>query len=513
MLDWNYQWAFAIILTMMGGKINEKVVHLKRTSHTVIKKSLLAVLYLVIGIVFTLILVLVAYLKDRPDLKLWHEAHLDAEFTADSPVVDFAGYLALEEKLFGQLQRQVVDQLPADDRGPVNRYQRGSLTDPGRWRRNWNRTFELTAPAPRIGVLLLHGMSDSPYSLRALGIDLNKKGSWVVGLRLPGHGTIPAGLVRLTWEDMAAAVRLAMRHLHDRLGDKPLHIIGYSTGGSLAVEYALDSLSDSGNSLPAVKTIVLVSPAIGVSRLAALSVWQAGLGRLLGFDKLAWNSLQPEYNSYKYNSFAINAGVQVYRLTTTLQKRLAGVRQGGRLKDFPPVLTFQSVVDATVSTPAVFTGLYNHLINDGNELVVFDLNRHAGIDNLLATDPLDPILALHAAGEMNYSFNLVTNENPASRRVAVVSYVKEKPADYSEPLNLAWPDSIHSLSHIALPFPEDDPLYGIAHSGLNPGIGLSKIVLRGERGVIQIPAAEILRQRWNPFYPYVYQRVILFLGL
>lgn len=477
----------------------------------VMVKSTAAVLYLVIGVVFTLILLLVVHLKDRPDLKLWHEAHLDAEFTGDSPVADFAGYLALEEKLFGQLQQQVLDRLPAEDRGPTNRYQRGSLTDPGRWNRNWNRTFELTTPAPTIGVLLLHGMSDSPYSLRALGTDLNKKGAWVVGLRLPGHGTIPAGLVRLTWEDMAAAVRLAMRHLHDRLGDKPLFIIGYSTGGSLAVEYTLAQLDN--RTLPAVKKIVLVSPAIGVSHLAVLSVWQARLGRLLGLGKLAWNSIQPEYNSYKYNSFAINAAVQVYRLATSLQKRLAAARQADRLKAFPPVLTFQSVVDATVSTPAVFTGLYNHLLNAGNELVVFDINRHTGIDNLLTADPLDRILALHTAGEMNYSLKLVTNENPTSRRVVVVSYEKDTPVDFPEPLNLMWPDSVHSLSHIALPFPENDPLYGIVDTSTNPGIVLSKTILRGERGVIQIPAAEILRLRWNPFYPYVHHRVITFLNL
>ncbi|WP_419661401.1 hypothetical protein Dvar_18340 [Desulfosarcina variabilis str. Montpellier] len=474
-------------------------------------KCLLALLYMVLGGVVTLALVVIIHLQNRPNLKLWHKAYLDAEFTADSPVSDFDGYLAQEERLFAQLNRQVLERLPASDRVPINRYHRGSLTDPGRWEKNWNRTFELTTPAPTAGVLLLHGMSDAPYSLRRLGLDLNEKGAWVVGLRLPGHGTIPSGLVRLRWQDMAAAVRLAMRHLRDRLGDKPLVIVGYSTGGSLAVGYALDQLED--RALPAAQKIVLVSPAIGVPRLAALSVWQARLGRLLGLEKLAWNSIQPEYNSFKYSSFAINAGDQVYKLTVTIQNRIHAAQQSGRLKDFPPVLTFQSVVDATVSTQAVFTGLYNRLAHGENEIVVFDLNLHAGIDNLLTTDPLERIAALHADGNMNYSFHLVTNENPASRRVRVVAFEKDKPADFAEPLNLTWPDSVHSLSHIALPFPEDDPLYGITHTGPNPGIQLSKIVLRGERGVIQIPAAEILRLRWNPFYPYVRQRVIRFLGL
>lgn len=32
----------------------------------------------------TLVLVFIFYLHNRPDLQLWHEVELDAEFTADS---------------------------------------------------------------------------------------------------------------------------------------------------------------------------------------------------------------------------------------------------------------------------------------------------------------------------------------------------------------------------------------------------------------------------------------------
>ncbi len=76
-----------------------------------------------------------------------------------------------------------------------------------------------------------------------------------------------------------------------------------------------------------------------------------------------------------------------------------------------------------------------------------------------------------------------------------------------------WPDGIHSLSHIALPFSVDDPLYGASDAVVSPGIALSKITLRGERGVINIPAAEMLRMKWNPFYPYLEQKVMRFLEL
>ncbi len=72
------------------------------------------------------------------------------------------------------------------------------------------------------------------------------RGYRVVGLRLPGHGTAPAGLVTFEVEDLEAATRLAMRDLRATLGtSKPIHMIGYSNGAALAVSYALDARIDS----------------------------------------------------------------------------------------------------------------------------------------------------------------------------------------------------------------------------------------------------------------------------
>src|SRR5690606_19109863 len=123
---------------------------------------------------------------------------------------------------------------------------------------------------------------------------------------LPGHGTAPSGLVRATWQDMEAAVQLATRHLHQQHPDAPLYVIGYSNGAALALLYELDALMDA--RLPRPDRLVLVSPEIGVSRLARFARTQARLGRLLGLEKLAWNDLSPEYDPFKYGSFAINAG-------------------------------------------------------------------------------------------------------------------------------------------------------------------------------------------------------------
>ncbi|MDH5171748.1 MAG: alpha/beta hydrolase, partial [Gammaproteobacteria bacterium] len=166
-----------------------------------------------LGCLLTALAVGVYLLDSRPDLSVWHTADLDEEFTAASGLTDFSQYLALEDRLFEQLDRLVYAEVPVGPENAINRYSRGSLADPGRWPVNWNRSFELGQEQPRAGVLLLHGLSDSPYSMRALGESLHGSGAMVLGLRIPGHGTAPSGLVETRWQDMAAAVRLAARHV------------------------------------------------------------------------------------------------------------------------------------------------------------------------------------------------------------------------------------------------------------------------------------------------------------
>ncbi|HHP7233946.1 MAG TPA: alpha/beta hydrolase, partial [Desulfobacterales bacterium] len=171
-------------------------------------------------------------------LKPWHTEDLTAEFTAAKAdeIRSFEEYQRLEERLFIQLQEKVIAPTETGPDQALLRYSKGSAADPQQRGTNWNRSFELPADAPAGGVLLLHGMSDSPYSLRALGLHLSERGFWVIGLRLPGHGTAPSGLLDLQWADMAAAVRLGVAHLADRLGPtKPIHLIGYSTGAPLAL--------------------------------------------------------------------------------------------------------------------------------------------------------------------------------------------------------------------------------------------------------------------------------------
>ncbi len=484
---------------------------MRKITHHTITMTRRAIGYGIFGVFITLVGVGLYALSKRPDLELWQTVILDEEFTRHSEVDDFTGYLKLEDRLFTQLEDEIYAKTGRADSSSINRYQHGSMTDPTAMKPNWNRSFELPRENPAAGVLLLHGLSDSPYSLRHLGESMHAAGASVVGLRIPGHGTAPSGLVEVTWKDMAAAVRLAVKHLRASVGDKPVYLVGYSNGGALAVNYALESLDDP--SLPKPAGLVLLSPEIGISPAAALAVWQGRVGHWLGLEKLAWNSISLEYDPYKYNSFAVNAGDLAYRITMEIDKKLGTLAANNKLGDFPPVIAFQSAIDATVSAPDLVSRLFDRLPAQGHELVVFDCNHVANVKHLLTRDPEKGLARLLANPKHPFTLSILTNDlsdtgDPS--KVVVRRRVHGKGVETLE-TGLRWPAEMYSLSHIALPFPASDPVYG---DGSNSGmITLGNLTLRGERGAIRIGPADMLRQRWNPFYPWLQQRAHAFCGL
>ncbi|HSM75617.1 MAG TPA: alpha/beta fold hydrolase, partial [Desulfobacterales bacterium] len=361
------------------------------------------------------------------------------------------------------------------------------------------------------GVLLLHGMSDSAYSLRALGQGLNQHRFWVIGLRLPGHGTAPSGLLSIHWEDMAAAVRLGMAHLAAKLGDKPIHIIGYSTGASLALDFALDALD--GRSAPVPASLVLISPALGLPPAAALAKWKRRLAVLPGLGSLAWLVIEPEFDPYKYNSFTTNAGEQVHRLTHSVARRVAQRARSHPESVLPPTLVFKSNADATVSTDAVVDRLLGRLDPHHHELVLFDINHYAAKSVLLISDPQALTTRLMGDDRLPFAVTLVTNADPESAAVVARRQAPfSREASPDTPLGLTWPAGVISLSHVALPFPPDDPLYGQRPPDNEDLLFLGQMAIQGERGLLTLSSDWLLRLRHDPFYAYLEERVLAWLA-
>lgn len=439
----------------------------------------------------------------------WLDAHLTEEFTARKAgeVRTFEDYLALEGRLFAQLDAEVYAVTESGAGNELLRYSAGSASDPRAWQPNWNHSFELRAARPIGGVLLLHGMSDSPYSLRALGQALHREGYHVVGLRLPGHGTAPSGLKHVSWQDMAAAVRIGMAHLAAQLDGKPIHVVGYSTGAGLAVDFALDAID--GASAPVPASLILISPAIGIHPAAALAGLKRRLAVLPGLGGLAWLVVDPEFDPYKYNSFATSAGEQVHRLTLSVAQRIENRSRAGALGRFPPTLVFKSNADSTVTNQALVDRLLGLLAPNRHELVLFDVNRLAAKDVFRIYDLRALTTRLIGDARLPFAVTLVTNRSADSPDVEARRQLPFS-ADVAtvEPLGMSWPPSVISLSHVAVPIPADDPLYGQRPPGNDQAIFLGQIAFQGERGYFAISTDWLLRIRHNPFYPFLERTAI-----
>ena len=76
------------------------------------------------------------------------------------------------------------------------------------------------------------------------------------------------------------------------------------------------------------------------------------------------------------------------------------------------------------------------------------------------------------------------------------------------PLGLSYPADAYSLSHIALPFPTTDGLYGAKPDpSENFGVRLGTVVPRGERNVLIVSLDSLMRLSSNPFFPYLARRI------
>lgn len=116
-----------------------------------------------------------------------------------------------------------------------------------------------------VGVLLCHGFTGTPQSLRPLAQRFAAAGHTVRLPRLPGHGTTWQELNRTRWDDWLATVEAELVVLSDRC--RVVVVCGLSMGGALALRLAQTRPAE-------VAGLVLVNPAVHLAdpRLRLLPV-------------------------------------------------------------------------------------------------------------------------------------------------------------------------------------------------------------------------------------------------
>jgi alpha-beta hydrolase superfamily lysophospholipase len=272
------------------------------------------------------------------------------------------------------------------------------------------------------------------------------------------------------------------------------------------MKYALDALGDPQLTRP--NRVVLISPMIGITEMARFAGVFGWPAIFPPFAKAAWLSVVPEFNPFKYNSFPINGARQSSLLTRALQPRMAQYASEGKLTELPPILTFQSVVDFTVSTRAIITALYQQLPDNGSELVLFDLNRNVKFGPLMRASANTLLNRILPDPPRSFKTTIITNLHPDTSEVMERITAAGSTTEQTRALGLSYPLGVFSLSHVALPFPLSDSLYGLFPDPLEEyGVSLGAVAPRGERGTLIVSLDSLIRMSSTPFFPYMLERI------
>ena len=181
------------------------------------------------------------------------------------------------------------------------------------------------------------------------------------------------------------------------------------------------------------------------------------------------------------------------------------------------MLAFQSVADATVSAGAVIDALFDKLAPEGHAVVAFDINRDPELEPLMSSTARTVTRSLLGGPPLPFDLTVLVNAGPGSEGESTATLVARHRAANSmdvdtQPTGMTWPRDLYSLTHVALPFRADDPVYGATPPTHWDFMFLGKIQLFGERGVLSVPPGAFSRLRYNPFFPYIESRLNAFLS-
>jgi carboxylesterase len=181
-----------------------------------------------------------------------------------------------------------------------------------------------------VGVLLCHGFTGSPQSLRPWADHLAGHGFTVSLPRLPGHGTAWPDLARTGWRDWYAEVDRAFGGLASRC--EQTFVFGLSMGGCLALRLAEVHGS-------AVRGLVLVNPSLAAdTKLFLLAPVLKHVP--LSLPGIASDIKKPGGRESGYDRVPVRAAATLPRLWGVTTRHLGDVTQ--------PVLIYRSTVDHVV---------------------------------------------------------------------------------------------------------------------------------------------------------------------
>ncbi|HJQ48597.1 MAG TPA: alpha/beta fold hydrolase [Amycolatopsis sp.] len=213
------------------------------------------------------------------------------------------------------------------------------------------------------GVLLCHGFTGTPQSMRPWGDHLAERGYTVRCPLLPGHGTTWQDCNGTGWQDWYGCVRTELGQLIETC--ESVFVFGLSMGGTLALRLAQDFGEQ-------IAGLALVNPSVTTLRKDAklLPVLSRVLPSVPG---IASDIKKPGVTELAYARTPVRAAASLAQLWRLVRADLAKVTQ--------PLVLFRSAVDHVVEPVNARIVLDGVRSDDATEVVLDNSFHVATLDN------------------------------------------------------------------------------------------------------------------------------------
>lgn len=215
----------------------------------------------------------------------------------------------------------------------------------------------------RIGILVSHGFTGQPRSVKPWARYLADAGYTVRAPRLPGHGTSWQELNTTVWQDWYAEIDRTYRELASSCDQ--VFVMGLSMGGTLALRLAEEQGAG-------ISGIVLVNPAVQSERPDRFLL--PFLRHVIpSFPGIVNDIKKPGQDEGGYSKLPLKAAYSLTQLWSTVKSDITKVDQ--------PLLIFRSADDHVVEPSNTAWILANVSSKDAEEVVLHNSFHVATIDN------------------------------------------------------------------------------------------------------------------------------------
>jgi carboxylesterase len=188
----------------------------------------------------------------------------------------------------------------------------------------------------KIGIILVHGFTGSPASMRPWGEFLNSKGYTVRVPLLPGHGTKVEDLNTVKWQEWPAKVIFEIEQASQSC-DRMI-LIGLSMGGGTILNVAASLANEKINNKNIV-AMILVNPMIHVRGVPAELAYF--LSRFQRLRKSVGDDIKrPGVTEWGYDALPTRGVHQLLKMLRITRRNLPSIKI--------PVQLFHSVSDHTL---------------------------------------------------------------------------------------------------------------------------------------------------------------------